>query len=106
MRKEIDTKALRIMTQYWSGSVRVCELERAGDLLDVHVSQPTNDEWLVEAHSNHASDAVVVTGRGATRAAAFSALASAWTAQATNLGLREFDWKTIGDVLRSVSAID
>jgi hypothetical protein len=106
MRKEIDPLLLRVVTQYFSGDVRVCELESAGTSLDVHVSRPTNEEWIIEAHSNHASDAVVISGRGSTRAEALSAVAASWIAQPTALGLRHFDWKAVGDVLRSVNAID
>jgi hypothetical protein len=94
------------MTQYWNGEVRVCELENAGTLLDVHVSRPTNAEWLIEAHSNHTSEAIVISGRGSTSAEALGAVAASWGAQAAALQLRSFDWKVVGDVLRSVNLVD
>ena len=106
MRKEIDPHLLRVVTQYFRGDVRVCELESGGAPLDVHVSRATSVEWVIEAHSNHTSDAVVISGRGSTRADALRAVATSWTAQATALDLRTFDWKAVGDILRSVNAVD
>ena len=106
MKPPIDPLRLRVVNQYFSGDVRVCELEGGGAPLDVHVSRPTDGEWVIEAHSNHASDAVVISGRGATRAEALGVVAASWDEQATALALRKFDWKAVGDVLRAVNAVD
>lgn len=97
---------LRVATQYFKGDVRVCEIECAGQILDIHISQKTSGEWTAEAHSDHSDAAIVIVGSGSSRSAAMLALAAAWTEQAPMLGLHAFDWKAVADALRSVNASD
>lgn len=111
--KSKDAKAKptgpRVITQYWKGQVRVCELESSGVTLDVHISRSRTSavaEWLVEVRSNHTDQAVTVEGRGTTRAAALLAAASAWGEQEPELGLGTFDWPAVADALRAVHAMD
>jgi hypothetical protein len=100
---------LRIVTQYWRGNVRVCELENAGNILDVHISpceSQGNGEWLVEVRSGHTDAAISIAERGTTRASALIAAASSWVKDGPALGLRSWDWDAVTRALRAVQAID
>jgi hypothetical protein len=96
---------MKIMNQYFRGDVRVCELESAAGVIDVHVSRSADTSWQVEVHSKRSADAVVIVGSGATSAAALSAAATEWAAQADYLGLKVFDWKSVTEALYLVQAI-
>jgi hypothetical protein len=104
-----DDPALKIVTQYWHGRVRVCEFERAGARLDLHISQTTDVAgaagWRVEAHNGRAA-AHTFSECASTRSAALSAVASSWTTQASALGLPSFDWDAVAIALRAVHALD
>jgi hypothetical protein len=102
--KERDS--LRVVTQYWRGEVRVCEIECAGHTLDIHMSRPTSGDWVAEAHSDHSDQAVVIVGSGSSRSAALLDLATGWSEKAPALGLHDFDWKAVAEVLRRVNASD
>ncbi|HEY3495461.1 MAG TPA: hypothetical protein VGK73_12280 [Polyangiaceae bacterium] len=100
---------LRIVTQYWRGDVRVCELENAGNTLDVHISRcdgQDDREWIVEVRNGRTDAAVCVSERGTTRATALVAAASAWVARGPALGLRSWDWDAVARALKAVDAID
>ncbi len=98
--------ALRVATQYWRGNARVCELVGTGHMLDIHITPPTDDGWILEGHSSHGDAAIVLVGRGASRSAALHDLGETWTRNAGELGLVRFDWKDVANVLRNVKAID
>ena len=107
--KESKPTGPRVITQYWKGQVRVCELESSGVTLDIHISRNQTSvaaEWLIEVRSNHTEQAVAVEGRGSTRAAALLAAANAWGEQGPELGLGTFDWPAVADALRAVHAMD
>ena len=106
MPAEIRDEALRVATQYWRGSARVCELVCTGHVLDIHISPPTDGSWTAEGHNSHGDAAIVLVGRGASRSAALHDLAEVWTRNAGELGLVRFDWKDVANVLRNVKAID
>ena len=97
---------LKVATQYWKGDVRVCEIECAGQILDIHMSQPASGDWIAEAHSDHSDQAVVMVGSGSSRSAALLELAAAWSEKAPALGLHAFDWKAVTEALRRVNASD
>lgn len=104
--------ALRITMQYRSRNGNVYELERAGVTLNVHVvpgepgdSVDATGQWLVEAQSSRAQDAVVITERAATRAEALRLVGQTWTACAHSRNLPAFDWSAVEKVLLSVRAI-
>lgn len=100
---------LRIVTQYWRGNVRVCELENAGNMLDIHISHSESrggGEWLVEVRSGHTDAAVSIAERGTTRASALVAAANSWVTQGPSLGLRSWDWDAVTRALKAVQAID
>jgi hypothetical protein len=101
-----ERNSLRVATQYWKGEVRVCEIECAGQTLDIHISQPTGGNWLAEAHSDHSAAAVVIVGSGSSRSAALLDLAAGWSEKAPALGLHAFDWKAVTEALRAVNASD
>src|ERR1051326_3830874 len=94
---------LRIVTQYWKGGARVCELENAGNMLDVHISpcEGPGDQWVVEVRNGHTDAAVSITESGATRASALVAAGSSWAAQGPALGLRSWDWDAVARVLKA-----
>lgn len=107
-RTEPAVRHLRIITQYFVGGTRVCELEVDGILLDLHISKPRVDVdaspsgWAVQARSDHSNTAVVVRGMGVNGAEALAAAGAAWNA---TTGLHRFDWEDVAKVLRTVSAI-
>ena len=101
----LDPTAAKITNQYFLGAVRVCELESASGALDVRVSQGTAAQWVVEVHSKRTAEAVVIIGSGTTSAAALTAAAAEWAAQAAFLGLAAFNWKSVADALHAVHAI-
>ena len=101
-----ERATLRVVTQYWRGDVRVCEIECAGQTLDIHMSRPDSGDWVAEAHSDHSDKAVVIVGSGSSRSAALLDLAALWSEKAAALGLHAFDWKAVAEVLRRVNASD
>jgi hypothetical protein len=101
-----ERASLRVVMQYWRGDVRVCEIECAGQTLDIHISRPASGDWIAEAHSDHSDQAVVIVGSGSSRSAALLDLAAGWSEKAPALGLHTFDWKAVADVLRRVNASD
>jgi hypothetical protein len=62
--------------------------------------------WVLEGHSNRTAEAVVLSGSGATRAAALADLERAWRDEGAALGLQALDWKAVADALRNVNVID
>ena len=106
-------KGLRVTMQYRSGNGKVYELENAGLMLNVHVSPfapadapaDASSEWLVEAHSSRAADAVVIAERAATRAEALREVGRRWAASADANKLPSFDWNAVESVLQSVRAL-
>jgi len=106
MQASKEPPAVRVTTQYWKGGVRICELDCLGRMLDIHMPRPEDERWTLEGHTDHGTDAIVVVGAGATRAAALDDLATAWQAKAPLLGLHAFDWKAVADVLRTVNMIE
>jgi hypothetical protein len=100
---------LRITMQYRSKHGNVYELEKAGSTLAVHVlpCAPAGDsgDWLVEAQSSRAEDAVVIAERGATRAAALREVGRKWTESAQTRNLPLFDWNAVETVLHTVRAL-
>jgi hypothetical protein len=110
MRHERPEKpTLKVVMQYRSGQSKIYEIENAGTMVDVHVSPRESSEnagdWLVQAHSSRASDAVVIAEWGATRAEALREVGRTWTAKAGVLGLPAFDWDAVATLLLSVRAI-
>jgi len=101
-----ERNSVRVATQYWKGDVRVCEIECAGQILDIHISRPADGDWIAEAHSDHSEQAVVIVGSGSSRSAALLALAAGWSEKGPALGLHAFDWKAVAEVLRRVNASD
>jgi hypothetical protein len=97
---------MKVTTQYWKGDVRVCELEAAGRILDIHMSRSENQDWIAEAHADRSADGVVIVGTGGSRSAALRAVAVAWAEKASTLGLQEVDWNVVTDALRGVNAAD
>jgi len=105
--KEPEGPKLKVITQYWRGRVRVCELEKEGKLLDLHISRVDDaSDWNIRAQSGHAETAHVFSECGTTRVAALSAIASAWVARAPELGLPSFDWDAVAVALRAVHAVE
>jgi hypothetical protein len=100
-----DPTAMKIKNQYFRRDVRVCELEGAAGVIDIHVSQSADANWVVEVHGNRATDAIVIVGSGTTGAAALTAAATEWAAQAEYLGLKAFNWKSVSEALHTVQAI-
>jgi hypothetical protein len=105
-RAERDAQIVRVITQYWRGDARVCELECDGRDLDVHMSRADESLWIAEAHSDHTVEAFVIVGTGTSRSAALLAVAAAWREKAPMVGLRRFDWEAIAQALRGVNACD
>lgn len=111
--KQPDVPKLRVITQYWRGRERVCELEKAGQVLDLRIARApqalesgSDAGWYVRAQSGHAETAHVFSESGTTRSAALSAVASAWVARAPALGLPSFDWEDVAVALRAVNALE
>ena len=105
--KEPEGPKLKVITQYWRGRVRVCELEKEGKLLDLRISRvDEGSDWNISAQSGHAETAHVFSEHGSTRVAALSAIALTWTAQAPALGLPSFDWDAVAVALRAVNAVE
>ncbi len=105
--KEKPEPVLRIVTQYWHGRVRVCELEKAGAKLDLRISRTADAEgWRVEATGGHHDSAPSFSECAPTRAGALSAVASSWLARGPALGLPFFDWDAVAIALRSVQAVE
>jgi hypothetical protein len=99
--------ALKIVTQYWRGRIRVCEFEAAGAHLDLHISRDeAASTWCIEARSGRAANAPTFAESGSTRAAALSAVGRTWVSRAAALGLGVFDWDAVATALRSVGALD
>jgi hypothetical protein len=105
--KEPAVPELKVVTQYWRGRVRVCELEKEGKLLDLRISRvDDSNAWDICAQSGRADGAHVFSKRGNTRSAALSAIATSWTAEAPALGLPAFDWDAVATALRAVNAVE
>ncbi len=105
--KEKPEPVLRIVTQYWHGRVRVCELEKAGAKLDLRISRSDDAEsWRVEAVDGRRGSEHSLSGSASTRAGALSAVASSWLAQGPALGLPVFDWEAVATALRAVNAVE
>jgi hypothetical protein len=109
MAPKIDPLACKVTMQYRSTHGRVYELESAGVMLDVHVTQQQASEkpgeWLVAAQSGRTADAVVIAETAITRTEALRKVGCAWVAQAPELGLPAFDWTAVTNALLSVRAI-
>lgn len=106
MASRLDPCALRVVTQYWKGRVRICEMESSGVPLDIHVSRAETGEWRIEAHDRHSADATIVVASGATSAAALVALAGSWNAQAPLDGLHAFNWDDVTRVLQTIRIVE
>lgn len=104
--KAPEAPKLKVITQYWRGRERVCELEKAGQVLDLRISGGDDTAWNVRAQSGHAETAHVFSESGSTRSAALSAVASAWVERAPALGLPTFDWDAVAVALRAVNAVE
>ena len=109
MRTHTGEKPLHIATQYRGKTGMVYELECAGALLDLHVSprQTSADsgDWYVEARNGHTSDAVSIGRWGPTRAEALQDVGQAWRSTGPALGLSDFDWIVVAQVLSAVNAL-
>lgn len=111
--KAPEVPKLKVITQYWRGRERVCELEKSGNVLDLRISRAEEAldgaavaGWHVRAQSGHAETAHVFSESGSTRSAALSAVASAWVERAPALGLPTFDWEAVAVALRAVNAVE
>lgn len=104
-----DTAALKIVTQYWRGNTRVCELATREQRLDLYISgaKPENGgRCSVEARNGPKDDAARICQEAATRSEALLAVAHDWRSQARELGLPTHDWELVATALRAVGAID
>lgn len=107
LKQKSDEPVLRIVTQYWHGRVRVCELEKAGAKLDLRISRTADAEgWRVEASGGHHASAPSFSECAPTRSGALSAVASSWLARGPSLGLPFFDWEAVASALRAVDAVE
>jgi len=104
-----DTAALKIVTQYWRGNTRVCELAAREQRLDIYISSHAGEvggRCSVEARNGPNDGAVRIRQEASTRSEALLAVAHDWCSQARALGLPTHDWEIVTAALRAVGAID
>ncbi|HET7546045.1 MAG TPA: hypothetical protein VFK05_39520 [Polyangiaceae bacterium] len=104
-----DTGALKIVTQYWRGNTRVCELATREQRLDIFISSHLGEvggRCSVEARNGPNDSAVRIRQEASTRSEALLAVAHDWRSRAPELGLPTHDWELVAAALRAVGAID
>jgi len=101
--------ALKIVTQYWRGNTRVCELASREQRLDIYISSHVGEvggHCSVEARNGPNDGAARIRQEASTRSEALLAVALDWRSRARELGLPTHDWELVMAALRAVGAID
>jgi hypothetical protein len=107
--KDDNETKLHITQQFRSGRAMVYDLRDRTSRLTLRVferqSAAEPGDFRVEAATSGASDAVVVTAWGATRAEALREVSRSWADTRLASGLPTFDWDAITRALTAVRAV-
>ena len=106
---EKEKAAVRITNQFHDRGGMAYNLNCEGARLTVRVFGRTSPDdptdWRIEARTNGKIDNFVITGSGASRAAALHEVAGAWARAIEGHPLPSINWKAIEDVLVEVRAL-
>ncbi|HEY1695235.1 MAG TPA: hypothetical protein VGG39_23870 [Polyangiaceae bacterium] len=110
MKSDVEEGAIRITQQFRSRDAMVYDLRGEAGRLTLRITgsrgegEPTT-EWLIEASTSTAADAVIVSERGATRAEVLQAVGRSWDRERATNHLPTFDWASVAKALAAVRAI-
>jgi hypothetical protein len=110
MAEKKDESKTRVTNQFRNRESMVYDLASEGEQLTISITPGAENldgtgEWRVEAFARQAPEHPVLTGTGATRSDALSAVALAWAAKNRAWGYPSLDWEAIVRSLRAVRAI-
>jgi hypothetical protein len=112
MKSAVEEGAIRITQQFRSRDAMVYDLRGEAGRLTLRITGSRGDgtpepatEWLIEASTSTAADAVIVSERGATRAEVLRAVGRSWDRERAAGHLPTFDWESVAKALAAVRAI-